>query len=103
IVRARPAGKFQSLIAAFVRYLGDDSAADVLRLDMARDVYADPAERQRHLDRDTYTDREYDEVEATWKRKDGRLLSVQLSVRAVRKGAGEVEYYETFVRAVTEQ
>src|SRR2546422_985786 len=70
---------------------------------MARDVSADPAERQRLLDRDTYTDREYDEVEATWKRKDGRLLSVQLSVRAVRKGAGEVEYYETFVRDVTEQ
>ncbi len=103
IYRSSPAGRFLSVNAALVRILGYDSAADVLRLDMARDVYADPAERQRLLDRDTYTDREYDEVEATWKRKDGRLLSVQLSVRAVRKGAGEVEYYETFVRDVTEQ
>jgi len=103
IYRSSPAGRFLSVNAALVRILGYDSAADVLRLDMARDVYADPAERQRLLDRDTYTDREYDDVEATWKRKDGRLLSVQLSVRAVRKGAGEVEYYETFVRDVTEQ
>src|SRR2546426_3707799 len=103
IYRSSPAGRFLSVNAALVRILGYDSAADVLRLDMARDVYADPAERQRLLDRGTYTDREYDEVEATWKRKDGRLLSVQLSVRAVRKGAGEVEYYETFVRDVTEQ
>ena len=103
IYRSSPAGRFLTVNAALVRILGYDSAADVLRLDMARDVYADPAERQRLLDRDTYTDREYDEVEATWKRKDGRLLSVQLSVRAVRKGAGEVEYYETFVRDVTEQ
>ena len=103
IYRSSPAGRFLSVNAALVRILGYDSAADVLRLDLARDVYADPAERQRLLDRDTYTDREYDEVEATWKRKDGRLLSVQLSVRAVRKGAGEVEYYETFVRDVTEQ
>src|SRR5437660_3763211 len=83
--------------------LGYASVAEVLRLDMARDVYADPAERQRLLDRDSYTDREYDEVEATWKRQDGRLLTVQLSVRAVRNGARQVEYYETFVRDVTDQ
>jgi len=70
---------------------------------MARDVYADPAERQRLLDRDSYTEREYDEVEATWKRKDGLLLTVQLSVRAVRNVASEVAYYETIVRDVTEQ
>jgi PAS domain S-box-containing protein len=88
---------------ALVRILGYDSAADMLRLDLARDVYADPAERQRLVDRDSYTDREYDEVEATWKGKDGRLLTVQLSVRAVRNAARQVEYYETFVRDVTEQ
>src|SRR5438874_9832995 len=44
---------------------------------------------------DLYTDREYDEVEATWKRQDGRLLTVQLSVRAVRNAERQVEYYET--------
>src|SRR2546427_2286292 len=83
--------------------LGYDSPEDVQQLDMARDVYADPAERQRLLDRDSYTEREYDEVEATWKRKDGLLLTVQLSVRAVRNVASEVAYYETIVRDVTEQ
>src|SRR5437867_1947061 len=103
IYRSSPAGRFLSVNAALVRILGYDSAADVLRLDMARDVYADPAERQRLLDRDTYTDREYDEVEATWKRKDGLLLKVQLSVRAVRNVASGVVYYETIVRDVTEQ
>jgi signal transduction histidine kinase/ActR/RegA family two-component response regulator len=70
---------------------------------MARDVYLDAAERRRLLDRDTYTDRQYDDVEATWKRKDGRPLTVQLSVRAVRTAGGQVEYYETFVRDITEQ
>ena len=83
--------------------LGYDSADEVLQLDMGRDVYADTAERQRLLDRDTYSDRQYDDVEATWKRKDGRLLQVQLSVRAVRNAAGQVDYYETFVRDVTDQ
>jgi len=103
IYRSNPAGRFLSVNAALVRILGYDSAAEVLQLDLSRDVYADPAERQRLLDRDTYTDREYDEVEATWKRKDGSPLNVQLSVRAVRNPARQVEYYETFLRDVTEQ
>jgi len=103
IYRSTLEGKFLSVNAAMVRILGYDSAADVLRLDMAREVYADPAERVQLVERDTYTDRQYDEVEATWKRKDSRLLTVQLSVRAVRNGEGHVEYYETFVRDVTDQ
>src|SRR5437867_729355 len=102
IYRSNTEGRFLSVNAALVRILGYASAAEVLQLDMARDVYADPAERRRLLERDTYTDRQYDEVEATWKRKDGARLTVQLSVRAVRQGA-RVEYYETFVRDVTEQ
>jgi PAS domain S-box-containing protein len=103
IYRSTPEGRFLSVNTALVRILGYDAAADVLHLDMARDVYADPAERQRLVDRDTYTDRQYDDVEATWKRQDGRLLTVQLSVRAVRNGEGQIEYYETFVRDVTDQ
>jgi len=89
--------------AAVVRMLGYEAAAQVLNLDMARDVYADAAERQRLVERDTYSDRQYDSVEATWKRRDGRLLTVQLSVRAVRNAAGRVDYYETFARDVTDQ
>src|SRR6266550_5837824 len=103
IYRSTPQGRFLSVNAAVVRMLGYESAADVLALDMGRDVYADAAERQRLVERDSYSDRQYDNVEATWKRRDGRLLTVQLSVRAVRNGAGQVEYYETFVRDVTDQ
>ncbi len=103
IYRSNPVGQFLSVNSAFVRMLGYDSSDEVLPLDMGRDVYADADERQRLLDRDTYSDRQYDDVEATWKRKDGRLLQVQLSVRAVRNAAGQVDYYETFVRDVTDQ
>jgi len=103
IYRSSPEGRFLSANAAVVRMLGYETAAQVLNLDMAQDVYADAAERQRLVERDTYSDRQYDNVEATWKRRDGRLLTVQLSVRAVRDAAGRVDYYETFVRDVTDQ
>jgi len=103
IYRSSLEGRFLSINGALVHLLGYESAAEVLQLNLGRDVYADLAERQRLVERDTYTDRQYDEVETTWKRKDGRLLTVQLNVRAVRKATGQVEYYETFVRDVTEQ
>jgi PAS domain S-box-containing protein len=103
IYRSSPDGRFLAVNAALVRMLGYESAADVLGLDLARHVYADPGERDRLLTRDSYTDHDYDEVEATWKRKDGRLLTLQLNVRVARNGVGRVEYYETFVRDLTDQ
>ncbi|HYK12155.1 MAG TPA: response regulator [Gemmatimonadales bacterium] len=103
IYRSNTKGRFLSVNSALVRMLGYGSASELLALDMNTDLYVDAAQRQALLDRDNYTSREYDEVEATWKRKDGAPITVQLSVRAIRNAANEVEYYETFVRDVTEQ
>ena len=103
IYRSTPAGRFVAANDALARILGYASPADVLTLDMARDVYADPDERRRLIEQDTYTDRVYDELEATWKKKDGTRILVQLSVRASRDAHGQVEYYEAFVRDITGQ
>src|SRR5207253_561122 len=56
IYRSTPHGRFLSANQALIGMLGYASVADVLRLDMARDVYADPAEAQRVRARDSYTD-----------------------------------------------
>ena len=103
IYRSTPAGRFVTANEAFARILGYGSPAEVLTLDMARDVYADPDERRHLIEQDTYTDRVYDELEATWKKKDGTRIRVQLSVRASRDAQGQVEYYEAFVRDITGQ
>ena len=103
IYRSNTTGRFLSVNSALVRMLGYTSPAELLALDMNTGLYVDPGQRKELVDRDTYSDREYDEVEATWKRKDGQPITVQLSVRAIRNAAREVEYYETFVRDVTEQ
>ena len=98
IYRSTPAGRFVTANDALARILGYGSPAEVLALNMACDVYADPDERQRLI-----TDRVYDELEATWKKKDGTRIRVQLSVRASRDAQGHVEYYEAFVRDITAQ
>src|SRR5437763_3989386 len=103
IYRSSPEGRFLSVNAAVVRMLGYETAPEVLNLDMAQDVYADAAERQRLVERAAISDVQADNVDATGERRDGRLLTVQLSVRAVRNAAGRVDYYETFVRDVTDQ
>src|SRR6266542_4025122 len=103
IYRSTPAGRFLSANAALARILGYDSPAELLTLDMARDVYADTDERRRLVEHDTYTDKVYDELEATWKKKDGTRIRVQLSVRASRDTDGRVAFYEAFVRDITTQ
>src|SRR5207237_4500764 len=103
IYRSTPAGRFVSANAALARMLGYNSPAELLTLDLARDVYADPDERRRLIEQDTYTDQVYDELEATWKRKDGTRIRVQLSARAIRDQDGHVEFYEAFVRDITTQ
>ena len=103
IYRSTPAGSFLSANAALVRILGYGSRQEVLRLEMARDVYADAEERRRLVEQDTYTHQVYEELEATWKKKDGTRIRVQLSVRAQRDAEGGVEFYETFVRDITNQ
>ena len=103
IYRSTATGRFVSANAALARILGYDSPEQLLTLDMARDVYADPEERRRLVEQDTYTDKVYDELEATWKKKDGSRIRVQLSVRASRDQEGSVEFYEAFVRDITTQ
>src|SRR2546426_2105078 len=72
IYRSTPAGRFVTANPALARMLGYESPAEVLALDMAREGYADPDDRRRLIEQDTYTDRVYDELEATWERKTGR-------------------------------
>jgi PAS domain S-box-containing protein len=103
IYRSTPAGRFVSANAALVRILGYSTPQELLALDMARDVYADAEERRRLVEQDTYTNQVYEELEATWKKKDGTRIRVQLSVRASRTTDGHVEFYEAFVRDITDQ
>jgi hypothetical protein len=64
-------------------------------------VYVDPEDRTRLLTQ--FAGHDDTTGEFDWKRKDGSLVSVRLSVRVIRGAGGEVECYEGLVEDVTQQ
>ena len=102
IYRSSPDGRFLSVNRALVEMLKYESQDELLSVDMAKDVYADPEERDRLIERQTGRPR-FDRIEVTWKCKDGTPITVSLSGRPVRNEVGKVESFETIAENVTER
>jgi len=102
LYRSSPTGRFLEANSVLVAMLGYASLEEVLQLDLARDVYLDPAERGRLMDRPT--GHEYPVwIETRWKRRDGSAITVRLSVIPAVDADGGVESYEGIVDDVTER
>ena len=102
IYRSSPQGRFVEVNSALVTMLGYATADEVYALDLARDVYLDPEERGRLLQRPPRG--EYPAwVESRWKRQDGSAIAVRLSVRAILDSAGELTFYDGIVEDITER
>ncbi|GIW52987.1 MAG: histidine kinase [Gemmatimonadales bacterium] len=102
IYRSTLDGRLVTVNPALVRMLGYDSAEELLAIDMARDLYLDPAERARLIER-YRTSGVIEDVEVAWKRKDGKPVVVRLSGTALRDESGEVTGFEMIVEDVTER
>ena len=102
IYRSTLDGRLLAANSAMVAMLGYASQAELLEVDMARNLYADPTERQRLVAQHRDAAR-IDDVEVTWKRKDGRPITVRLSGRPTRTAEGELEGFEMVVEDVTER
>jgi PAS domain S-box-containing protein len=101
ICRSTPAGRFLAVNPALVKMLGYESEAELLDLDLARDLYADPAERARLLARYAGTDSLQEVTE--WKRKDGTRILVRISGHAVRGSDGAIESLVAMAEDITER
>ena len=102
IYRSSPEDYFLEVNPAMVRMLGYDSAHDLLRLRISSDIYSDATERAMLIDRYKSTG-VMENVEVRWKRKDGKLITVRLSGRAVVKADGTPDYFEMIAEDVTER
>src|SRR5438309_687321 len=103
IYRSTPDGRFLTVNPALVAMLGYESAEQLLGVDLATDVYADPTERARILARFEKSGDAIDGVEVTWKRRNGQSILVRLAGRAVRRADGSIECFETIAEDVTER
>lgn len=105
-----PVGIYQSLHdgrlitanRALAEMLGYASVEELLKVNLDAGIFFDVNERRRMVGE--YTEPGYAvDLDTLWKRKDGSLINVQLSAHAIKGPTGETQYFEGFVRDVTER
>ncbi|MDB4878362.1 MAG: hypothetical protein JWM41_4808 [Gemmatimonadetes bacterium] len=102
IYRSSLEGHFVEANSVLVAMLGYTSPEELYTLDLARDLYLDPGERERLVHRPVGSTHP-GWIESRWKRRDGSAITVKLSVRAVFDDNGEIEFYDGIVEDVTER
>jgi PAS domain S-box-containing protein len=102
IYRASAAGKLLRVNPALQKMLGYESQDELLRLNLATDLYSDPQQHQHTLDL-LASQKSFRDVEIEWKRKDGTLAKARCSGRLVKNEGEEGDYIEVFAEDVTEQ
>src|SRR5262245_51969563 len=97
--RCTAAGDFLYVNPALVRLLGYDSADELLARNLGRDIYADPAERTRLIER--YLPRGgVDGARVRWRTKQGKERILQLYCHLDEDAGGA--YFDGTVVDVTE-
>ena len=99
---ATPEGKLLDCNDAFVQMLGYESREELMSLNINKEVYVSPEQREafrKEIDAHNYVRN----FEVTLRRRDGAQLTVSESSFATRDGAGHVERYQGFVLDMTEK
>jgi len=102
IYRSSPSGRFLQVNPAFQKMLGYDLEEELLRKDLASDIFRHTGEYQRLAELLTGTE-EAKDVELEWKRQDGTPITVRCSGRSINDENGAPAYFEVFAEDVTEK
>ena len=94
-------GHFLDVNPALVRMLGYDNANQLLALDIRRDVYLDPDERDRLIARSGESGGNW--AEARWKRRDGTPITVRIALQRIEDEQGDLIGFEGITEDVTER
>lgn len=99
IFRSTLEGRFTHVTPSLARILGYANPEALLGVDLATDVYRDPADRRRLVAEGG----DYIEgLELAWKRRDGSPITVRLSGRRVYDEHGGLAGFEGLIEDVTE-
>jgi PAS domain S-box-containing protein len=102
IYRASITGRFLQINPALLKMLGYEWERDLLRKDLATDIFLHQGEYQRLTELLTHTE-EIKDVEMEWKRQDGTPITVRCSGRRINDENGVPAYFEVFAEDVTEK
>src|SRR6266853_802558 len=102
IYRASASGRFLQVNPALQRMLGYELGEELLRKDLASEIFRYPGEYQRLSELLTGMD-EVKDIELEWKRQDGTPITVRCSGRRINDENGAPVYFEVFTEDVTEK
>ncbi len=96
-----PAGKFIDVNPAGIEFFGYDNKEELLAVDIGRDLYVNPEDRERF--KKEMADKGYvRNFEVDFKRKDGKVVTAVLSSTCVYDDKGEIAAYSGYLRDITE-
>ena len=97
-----PAGRYLCVNPTLARMLGYDSPEDLLAsvTDIASQVYANPVEREE-FKRQLEVHGQVVNYETRFRRKDGSIIWVSRTARAVRDDQGQISLYQGFTTDIT--
>src|SRR5260370_10986662 len=87
---------------ALVKMLGYDSPAELLAMNVATGIFCNPEEAVKLATQCNLQGR-LDGVDAEWRRKSGKPITVRLSGRSVSNVPGSLAYLEVIAEDVTER
>jgi PAS domain S-box-containing protein len=99
IYQSTPQGRLIMVNPRLVEILGYSSMEELLKLDMAKDLYFYPDERERLTAK--YLD--YYQVDIKWKKKDGSPIFVRVHGRTIKDIYNKIIRYEAMVEDITEK
>jgi PAS domain S-box-containing protein len=97
-----PNGEFLDLNPAGIDLFGYESKQEILKTEIARDIYLSPSDRQEFQDLITKQGHVID-FEIRCKRKDGQPIIVQETATAIRDKNGNIVAYQGIIRDITER
>jgi PAS domain S-box-containing protein len=100
IYRSTRDGRLLTVNPALLAMLGYDSREELLSKELGQDVYSELEDRER-LIQEYLTNGTVCGYEVQWKRKDGKPITVRLSVRGISGPQDTIEEFEGFVEDIT--
>ena len=102
IYRASVTGRLLQVNPALRKMLGHEQEQDLLRRDLATDIFLHDGEYKRLMELLARTE-EIKDIEMEWKKQDGTEITVRCSARRINDESGNPAYFEVFAEDVTEK